>query len=54
VRCLGMKTPIKVLVPIGVRLEARDFYTSKPTHNVDTGGSFQHSVVFSGGLVLRF
>jgi hypothetical protein len=51
---IDMKTPIKVLVPIGVRLEARDFYTSKPTYNVDTGGSFQHSVVFSGGLVLRF
>jgi len=49
-----MKTPIKVLAPIGVRLEARDFYTSKPTYNVNTGGSFQRNVVFSGGLVLRF
>lgn len=51
---IDMKTPIKVLVPIGIRLEARDFYTSKPSYNVNTGGSFQHNVVFSGGLVLRF
>ena len=51
---IDMKTPVRLLVPIGARLEARDFYTSKPTYNVNTGGSFQHNVVFSGGLVLRF
>ena len=51
---VDLRTPIKVVFPIGFRLELRDLYTSKPTYNVNTGGSFQHNVVLSGGLVLRF
>lgn len=49
-----LRTRLKVLFPIGFRLEARDFYTSKPTYSVSTGGAFQHNVVFSGGLVVHF
>ena len=51
---VDFRTPIKVLLPIGFRLEVRDLYTSKPNYNLNTGGSFQHNVVFSGGLVLHF
>ena len=51
---VDIRTPIRVLFPIGVRLEVRDLYTSKPNYHVDTGGGFQHNLVFSGGLVLRF
>lgn len=51
---IDIRTRIKVLFPIGFRLEARDFYTQKPNYNVDTGGGFQHNVALSGGLVLHF
>jgi hypothetical protein len=51
---VDLRTPIKLLFPIGFRLEVRDLYTSKPTYNVGTGGAFQHNIVFSGGLVLHF
>lgn len=51
---LDLRTPIKVLVPLGLRLEARDLYSGKPNYNANTGGGFQHNVALSGGLVLRF
>ena len=51
---VDMRTPIKVLFPIGLRAEVRDFYTAKPNYNVSTGGGFQHNVVLSGGIVLHF
>jgi hypothetical protein len=51
---IDVRTPIKVLFPIGLRAEVRDFYTAKPNYNLNTGGGFQHNVVFSGGLVLHF
>ncbi len=51
---IDIRTPIKVVLPIGLRLEARDFYTQKPDYNVNTGGSFQHNVALSGGLVVHF
>jgi hypothetical protein len=51
---VDIRTPIRVLFPIGVRLELRDLYASKPSYNLNTGGGLQHSLVFSGGLVLRF
>lgn len=51
---LDFRAPIKILFPIGARIELRDLYTSKPTYNLDTGGRLQHNLVFSGGLVLRF
>lgn len=51
---IDLRTPIKVLFPIGLRVEVRDVYSGKPNYNVDTGGGFQHNLVFSGGLVLHF
>ncbi len=51
---VDVRTPIKVLFPIGLRAEVRDLYTAKPNYNVSTGGGFQHNVVLSGGIVLHF
>jgi hypothetical protein len=34
---VDIRTPIKVLFPIGLRAEVRDFYTAKPNYNVSTG-----------------
>ena len=51
---VDLQTPIHILLPIGVRLEVRDFYAGKPNYNVATGGTGQHNVVASGGLVLKF
>jgi len=51
---VDIRTPIKVLFPIRLRAEVRDFYTSKPNYNVSTGTGFQHNLAFSGGLVLHF
>jgi len=51
---VDIRTPIKVLFPIGLRAEVRDLYTAKPNYNVSTGGGFQHNVVLSGGIVLHF
>ena len=51
---IDIRTPIRVLFPISLRLEVRDLYAGKPTFNVDTGGGFQHNVVFSGGFVVHF
>ena len=47
-------TKLKVLVPIGFRLEVRDFYTAVPNLNTTLTESRQHNVLFSGGLVLKF
>ncbi len=51
---VDVRTPIQFVFPIGVRVEMRDLYTSKPNYNLDTGGGFQHNLIISGGLVLRF
>jgi hypothetical protein len=51
---IDVRTPVKVLFPIGLRAEVRDFYTGKPTYNVNTVGGLQHNVVFSGGLLVTF
>ena len=45
---------LKVLVPIGFRVEVRDFYTAVPRLNTTLNESRQHNVLFSGGLVLKF
>ncbi len=47
-------TKLKILVPIGFRLEVRDFYTSVPNLNTVLRESRQHNVLFSGGLVVKF
>ena len=51
---IDIRTPIKFVFPIGLRIEMRDLYTSKPKYNLDTGGGFQHNLIMSGGLLLRF
>jgi opacity protein-like surface antigen len=44
---------IKVLPFVGLRLEARDFYSGVPQLSLPTTGN-QNNVVVSGGFVLRF
>lgn len=51
---IDIRTPIKILFPIGLRAEVRDFYSGSPNYNVSTDTGFQHNVVFSGGLVVHF
>lgn len=51
---LDIRTPVAILFPISLRLEVRDVFSGKPTYNADTGGGFQHNVVFSGGFVVHF
>lgn len=51
---VDIRTPIKVLFPIGLRVEVRDIYSGKPNYNADTGSGFQHNVVFSGGFTVHF
>jgi hypothetical protein len=41
-------------IPVGFRLEVRDFYTGQPNYNVPISGSMQHNVVFTGGLLIKF
>lgn len=51
---LDFRTPVKLAVPIGLRVEVRDFYSGKPEYGAPTGGGFQHNVIVSGGFLLRF
>ena len=51
---LDIRTPVKILFPIGLRAEVRDIYSGKPNYNADSGGGFQHKILFSGGFTLRF
>jgi hypothetical protein len=41
-------------VPIGARIEVRDFYSGTPNFNVQLSGSRLNSIVYTGGLLLRF
>lgn len=51
---LDFRTPIKILIPITLRFEVRDFYAlSDPNLNVGHGGN-QHSINVKGGFVLRW
>lgn len=48
-------TPVRMLFPIGLRVEVRDFYAlGVPAFSVATGDQTQHNVTVSGGLILRF
>jgi hypothetical protein len=51
---LDIHTPLKILLPINLRVEVRDIYSGQPNYNVNTGGGFQHNVLFSGGFVVSF
>ena len=50
---VDLALPFRVLLPLGLRAEVRDFYTAKPHYNAVSSG-FQHNLVFSGGIVLHF
>jgi hypothetical protein len=41
-------------VPIGFRLEVRDFYSGLPNYGQELSSDRQHNVVFTGGLLIRF
>ena len=41
-------------LPIGGRVEVRDFYSGQPNYGIPTDGTRQNSVVLTGGLLLRF
>ncbi|HET7873857.1 MAG TPA: hypothetical protein VFL42_15180 [Terriglobales bacterium] len=51
---LDIRTPIKVLFPVGARLELRDFYTGKPRLNPNQDSGRQNTLIFSGGITLHF
>lgn len=49
------RTILRVLrIPIGFRLEVRDFYSGLPNYGVKVNDSMQHNVALTGGLLLRF
>jgi hypothetical protein len=41
-------------VPVGFRVEVRDFYSGSPDYNQQVRGSLQNNVVFTGGLLIKF
>ena len=52
---VDVRTPFKVLFPISLRGEVRDYYSvSNPTFGTRVQGGGQHNVVASGGFVLSF
>jgi hypothetical protein len=52
---VDVRTPVKILFPIGLRAEVRDYYTViAPNYGVPVRGDSQHNLVFAGGIVLRF
>jgi hypothetical protein len=42
------------VVPIGARLEVRDFYSGVPNYNAPISSSLQNNVAYTGGLLIRF
>lgn len=52
---VDIRTPLKVLWPIGLRAEARDFYSLDiPRFITPVRDNHQHNVIVSGGVILRF
>ena len=52
---LDVRTPYRVLVPVNLRFEVRDFYSFDAQDvNAALRNSGQHGVVVSGGLLLRW
>ena len=52
---IDVRTPLKLLFPIDLRGEVRDYYTLvTPSFGVPVQRSEQHTVVVSGGLVVHF
>jgi hypothetical protein len=52
---IDTRSVVRVLrIPIGFRLEVRDFYSGSPNYNQKIDGSRQNNVAFTGGLLIRF
>ena len=46
---------VRVLkIPIGFRIEVRDFYSGLPNYNQKVTGNLQNNLAFTGGLLIRF
>ena len=41
-------------IPIGFRVEVRDFYSGQPNYNVKVTGGLQNNLAFTGGLLIQF
>jgi len=41
-------------IPIGFRVEVRDFYSGSPNYNQPVRGNLQNNLVFTGGLLIKF
>jgi hypothetical protein len=53
----GLDTPTVIRplgVPVGFRVELRDFYSGSPNYGQRIRGGRQHNVAFTGGLLIRF
>jgi hypothetical protein len=52
---IDTRTVVHVLkIPIGFRIEVRDFYSGLPTYNQKVTGNLQNNLAFTGGLLIRF
>jgi hypothetical protein len=52
---IDTRTLVHVLkIPIGFRIELRDFYSGSPNYNQKITGSLQNNLAFTGGLLIRF
>lgn len=49
------RTVVHVLkIPIGFRIEVRDFYSGLPNYNQKITANLQNNLAFTGGLLIRF
>jgi hypothetical protein len=51
---IHVPVPLLGSLPIGTRLEVRDFLSGQPNYGVPVTSSLQNNVAFTGGLLLRF
>ena len=52
---VDLRTGLKVLFPITLRGEVRDYYTvTSPRFGISVQSSGQHNIVAAGGIVLHF
>lgn len=52
---IDTRSVVRVLrIPIGFRLEVRDFYSGLPNYNQKIDASLQNNVAFTSGLLIRF
>jgi hypothetical protein len=52
---IDTRTVVHVLkIPIGFRIEVRDFYSGLPNYNQKVTANLQNNLAFNGGLLIRF